>query len=85
MWTFREARKGKIETLNADNYEHPFDVVLEGSMPESIEGMASSWVIYRFKAEIGRRYARDIVIRKPLRIIRTFDSTTLELAHAMVR
>ena len=85
MWTFSEARKGKLETLKADNYEYPFDVVLEGSLPESVEGMTDAYIIYRFKAEIGRRYAKDIVFRKPLRVIRTFDSTTLELAHAMVR
>lgn len=43
-----------------------------------------TWVMYRFKAEIGRKYAKDIVARKPLRIIRTLDPSALELAHAMV-
>ena len=41
--------------------------------------------MYRFKAEIGRKYAKDIVCRKPLRIIRTLDPSALELSHAMVR
>lgn len=84
-WSFREAGKGKTETLPADNYEFPFDVVLDGSLPESVEGMHDTWVTYRFKAEIGRKYARDITVRKPLRIIRTLDPSTLELSHAMVR
>lgn len=53
-------------------------------MPESVEGLSESWVMYRFKAEIGRKYAKDIVARKPLRIIRTLDPSALELAHAMV-
>lgn len=53
-------------------------------MPESVEGLTESWVMYRFKAEIGRKYAKDIVARKPLRIIRTLDPSALELAHAMV-
>lgn len=83
-WTFRDPGKGKTEVLRADNYEFPFDVVLDGSLPESVEGLHDSWVTYRFKAEIGRKYARDIVIRKPLRIIRTLDPSALELAHAMV-
>lgn len=39
---------------------------------------------YRFKAEIGRKYAKDIVVRKPLRIIRTLEPSALELSHAMV-
>lgn len=84
-WTFRDTGKSKTETLKADNYEYPFDVVLEGSLPESVEGLSDSFVMYRFKAEIGRRISKDIVVRKPLRIIRTLDSSALELAHAMVR
>ena len=84
MWTFEDGGRSKTETLKADNYEYPFDVVLEGSLPESVEGLPDSFVIYRFRAEIGRRYAKDIVVRKPLRIIRTLDSSALELAHAMV-
>ncbi|KAL1969992.1 hypothetical protein VTN77DRAFT_6397 [Rasamsonia byssochlamydoides] len=82
-WKFRDAGKGKTEVLRADNYEFPFDVVLDGSLPESVEGLHDTWVTYRFKAEIGRKYARDIVVRKPLRIIRTLDPSALELAHAM--
>jgi hypothetical protein len=83
-WTFRDAGKGKTEVLPADNYEFPFDVILDGSLLESVEGLKDTWVTYRFKAEIGRKYAKDIVVRKPLRIIRTLDASALELVHAMV-
>ena len=83
-WKFRDAGKGKTEILPADNYEFPFDVILGGSLPESVEGLHDTWITYRFKAEIGRKYARDIVIRKPVRIVRTLDPSALELAHAMV-
>lgn len=83
-WKFRDAGKGRTEILPADNYEFPFDVILEGSLPESVEGLHDTWVTYRFKAEIGRKYARDIIIRKPVRIVRTLDPSALELAHAMV-
>lgn len=54
-------------------------------MPESVEGLNDTYVTYRFKAEIGRKYAKDIVVRRPLRIIRTLEPSALELAHAMVR
>lgn len=54
-------------------------------MPESIEGLSDTYITYRFKAEIGRKYAKDIIVRKPLRIIRTLEPSALELAHAMVR
>lgn len=84
IWTFRDAGKGKTETLPADNYEFPFDIVLQGSLPESLEGLSDTWILYRFKAEITRKYSKDIVTRKPLRIIRTLGSTDLELTHVMV-
>ena len=84
-WPFRVAGKSKTEILPPDNYEYCFDTVLEGGLPESVEGLKDAWIIYRLKAEIGRRRAKDIVVRKPLRIVRTLDSSALELAHAMVR
>ncbi|KDB24584.1 hypothetical protein H109_03553 [Trichophyton interdigitale MR816] len=82
-WKFRDAGKGKTEIMPADNYEFPFDIVLPGSLPESIEGLPDTWIIYRFKAEIGRKYAKDIQVRKPLRIIRTLAPSALELSHVM--
>ncbi|TQB77531.1 hypothetical protein MPDQ_000072 [Monascus purpureus] len=82
-WKFKDAGKGKTEVLPAGNYEFPFEIILEGSLSETVEGLPDNWVIYRFKAEIGRKYAKDIIVRKPLRIIRTLESTALELSHAM--
>jgi hypothetical protein len=83
-WRFRDPGKGKTEILPAGNYEYPINLVLEGSMPESVEGLSDTYITYRFKAEIGRKYAKDIIVRKPLRIIRTLEPSALELAHAMV-
>lgn len=83
-WKFRNAGRGKTEIMPADNYEFPFDVILPGSLPESVEGLQDTWVTYRLKAEIGRKYAKDIHARKPLRIIRTLDPSALELLHVMV-
>ncbi|EXJ54385.1 hypothetical protein A1O7_09724 [Cladophialophora yegresii CBS 114405] len=82
-WTFRDAGKGKTEVLQPDNYEWPFSTILEGSLPESVEGLKDAWIIYRLKAEISRKRGKDIVIRKPLRVVRTLDSSALELSHAM--
>lgn len=83
-WNFKDPGKGKTEIIKAGNYEFPFDIVLPGSLPESAEGLSETWITYRFKAEIGRKYAKDVIVRKPLRIIRTLDAGALELAHAMV-
>lgn len=57
--------------------------MLDGTLPESVEGLKDAYIVYRFKAEIGRKRAKDIVVRKPLRIVRTLASSALELSHAM--
>ena len=85
VWSFRDPGKGRTETLMPDNYEYPFDIVLDGGLPESIEGLPESWIVYRFKADIGRKYAKDVQTRKPLRIVRTLGPSALETAHEMVR
>lgn len=82
-WPFKVAGKEKTLMLLPDNYEWPFDCILEGGLPESVEGLKDAWIIYRLKAEIGRKRGKDIVVRKPLRIVRTLDPSALELAHAM--
>lgn len=82
-WPFRVAGKEKSLMLMPDNYEWPFDCILEGNLPESVEGLKDAWIIYRLKAEIGRKRGKDIIVRKPLRIVRTLDPSALELAHAM--
>jgi hypothetical protein len=83
-WTFLDPGKGKTDTLTPDNYEWPFQCILEGKLPESVEGLKDAWIIYRLKAEVIRKRGRDLVVRKPLRVVRTLDSSALELAHAMV-
>lgn len=82
-WTFRDPGKGRTETLPSDNYSWPFDLVLDGSLPESVEGLKDAYIVYRLKAEIGRKRAKDLVVRKPLRIVRTLAPSALELSHAM--
>lgn len=57
--------------------------MLDGTLPESVEGLKDYYVVYRFKAEICRKRAKDIVVRKPLRIVRTLAPSALELSHAM--
>lgn len=83
-WTFRDAGKGKSETLTRDNYEWPFEIIMDGTLPESVEGLRDAHIIYRLKAEISRKRGKDIVVRKPLRVVRTLGSSALELSHAMV-
>ena len=77
--------KRSSETLPAGNYEYPFDMILPGSTPESVEGLPDSWIVYRMKATIERGILQqNSVARKQVRIIRTLDTAALEMAHAMV-
>lgn len=81
-WDFKRS----AETLPAGNYEWPFDMVIPGSTPESLEGLPESWVIYRMKATIERGVLQqNHIAKKRVRIIRSLDPTALELAHTMVR
>lgn len=84
-WDFQNNGKRSSETLPAGNYEYPFDMILPGSTPESIEGLTETWLVYRMKATIERgMLQQNSVARKQVRIIRTLDTGALELAHAMV-
>jgi hypothetical protein len=72
------------QTLPAGNYEWPFELVIPGSMAESIEGLPESNIIYKLKATVARgKLAYDLHTWKPIRIVRTLDPAALELAHAM--
>ena len=84
-WDFHTSGKRSSETLPAGNYEYPFDMILPGSTPESVEGLTETWLVYRMKATIERgMLQQNSVARKQVRVIRTLDTGALELAHAMV-
>ena len=71
--------------MPAGNYEWPFNMIIPGNTPESLEGLADTWIIYRLKATIERGVLQsNSIARKQVRIIRSLDPTALELAHSMV-
>ena len=71
------------QVLPAGNHVWHFELLIPGDMPESIEGVSSSWVVYQMKATIGRSVLyKDLVARKHMRIIRTFDPGTSELSQS---
>lgn len=74
--------KGTI--LESGNYEWPFELVIPGTMAESVEGLQESHIVYKLKATVARgKLAYDLHAWKPIRIVRTLDPSALELAHAM--
>ena len=74
------------EKLAAGNYEWDFEFVLEGSLPESVEGIPTSWSIYRLKAAIETKgkYAKDVFARRHVRVVRTLGPSALDMSHMMV-
>ncbi|KAL2802776.1 hypothetical protein BJX63DRAFT_440620 [Aspergillus granulosus] len=69
-WQFHDAYRTTPEIFSAGSYEYPFNVILEGSMVESLEGLKDASITYFFTVEIGRKHGKNITYRKPLRIIR---------------
>ena len=80
-WDF----KRNTDTLAAGNYEWPFETIIQGCTPESLEGLSETWVVYRMKATIERgMLQQNSIARKQVRLVRTLDPAALELSHAMV-
>jgi hypothetical protein len=58
--------------------------MIPGTQPESVEGLAHSYLKYKLKATVARgKLAYDLHTWKAIRIVRTLDPSALELAHAM--
>lgn len=84
-WDFQNNGRRSAESLPAGNYEYPFEMILPGSTPESIEGLSDSWLIYRMKATLERGLLQsNAVVRKQVRVIRALDTSALMLAHELV-
>lgn len=76
--------EGKSVTLQAGNYEFPFEYMMPGNTAETLEGIPEASVSYRLKARVVRhRLASDIHTYKHLRVIRTLEPAALEFLHAM--
>ncbi|KAL4884843.1 hypothetical protein BJY04DRAFT_214726 [Aspergillus karnatakaensis] len=69
-WEFHDPYRTTPQILPVGDYKFPFSVLLEGSLPETVEGMKVASIEYSFTAEIGRKRGKDITFHKPLRIIR---------------
>ncbi|KAA8915646.1 hypothetical protein TRICI_002227 [Trichomonascus ciferrii] len=64
--------------------ELPFEVVIPGDTPESVEGMQNGSVVYRLQAVVERgRFTNNITGRKLVRIVRTIGSDSFELTQTM--
>lgn len=71
--------------LPSGNYEWPFELVIDGTMAETIEGLTNSYITYTLEAVVMRgKTGYDLHATKPVRIFRTLGPAALELAHPMI-
>ncbi|KAH7140007.1 hypothetical protein B0J13DRAFT_639261, partial [Dactylonectria estremocensis] len=83
-WPSFVGKQGKSVTLPAGNYEWPFEYMIPGDTPESVEGMSKASIIYHLKATINRgKLMRQLCTAKQFRIIRTLPPGALEFMHTM--
>ncbi|KAL5341895.1 HECT-type ubiquitin ligase-interacting protein apyA [Aspergillus crustosus] len=69
-WEFHDAYRATPQILPGGEYKFPFDVLLEGSLPETVEGLKETSIVYFFTVEIGRKRGKDVTFQKPLRVLR---------------
>ncbi|KAM0354775.1 hypothetical protein ACHAPU_000594 [Fusarium lateritium] len=82
-WPALIGTSGKSLTLPAGNYEWPFELMMAGDTPESLEGIRDASITYSLRATVGRgKLARHISCSKQVRVIRTFAPTALEFMHS---
>ena len=67
--------------MPAGEYKFPFNVVLEGSLPESAEGVKDASIAYMFTVEIGRKHGRDVKFQKPLRVVRVPENCAQDIVR----
>lgn len=73
------------ETVGKGTYEWSFELEVPGDWPESVEGSTRTYISYRLKATIDRGiFNPKRVQRKPLRIIRTPNPSSLECCQSAV-
>ncbi|GAP91271.1 putative carbon catabolite repression protein [Rosellinia necatrix] len=83
-WTPFVGETNHHNTLAPGNYEWPFEIMLAGDTPESVEGLYQTGITYLFKATVSRgKLAKNLHAYKRLRIVRTLEPAALELNHAM--
>lgn len=74
----------QTNTLRQGNHEVPFECILPGEIPESIEGLEGGMVVWKLAATIERgRFSNNISKKQHLRVVRTLGHDNVELTQTM--
>ena len=60
-------------TLPPGDYEFPFSISLDSNLLETITSLGSSYRSYQVLATIKRKWNRNVIVSKPIRIYKRFS------------
>ena len=74
-----DGSKNKPHKINSGNHEWNFKFTLPSTMDESVEGLATNWIMYSLTATVDRGYmSKQLSTSLPIRIIRTLGRDLME-------
>ena len=85
----QEQKLGGIESahkIKAGTIEWPFEYELAPSMPESVEGLRETYIVYHLHASVSRPgwNAKDVLAQEHIRIVRTLGQDSMEMTRSRV-
>ncbi|KAK6354804.1 hypothetical protein TWF696_003937 [Orbilia brochopaga] len=84
LWSDRKIPIGEKTVIPAGNHEYPFHWILNGDVPESVEGFRDASILWNLHAHMERSiYQTDSHANKHFRIVRTLPHTALEFSQMM--
>ncbi|KAK5113239.1 hypothetical protein LTR62_003575 [Meristemomyces frigidus] len=86
---WNQEQKLGIETshkVKAGVIEWPFEFELTPAMPESVEGLKETYIVYHLHASVSRPgwNAKDVLAQEHLRIVRTLGTDSMEMTRSRV-
>ena len=74
-----DGTKNKAHKINAGLHEWDFKFKMPSSLPESVEGLPTNWVVYNLKATVDRGYiSKPLTATSHIRVIRTLGRDLME-------
>ncbi|KAH9876431.1 hypothetical protein J1614_003562, partial [Plenodomus biglobosus] len=71
--------KNKSHKISAGYHEWPFSFTMPSNLDQSVEGLATNWVVYNLKAHVDRGYmSKQLSASTHIRVIRTLGRDMLE-------
>ncbi|KAK6526994.1 hypothetical protein TWF281_010190 [Arthrobotrys megalospora] len=84
LFSDRKVQIGEKTVIPAGNHEYPFQWLLFGNAPESVEGFSEASILWDLQAHLERSvYLSDVYASKHFRVVRTLPHTALEFSQTM--